>query len=148
MADNYDVYTEGGLPSNRQVWGVRSCKVTATEDSPLVGGDTYKLLELASDEVILSYALRVSVGNAPFTGLVSFFQGATELAALSDIGLDSVGTYVGNLAELAKGGVGDVGTISFVTAENITDAEFTFFAIVVNVKSLESKPVNPDGLAP
>lgn len=149
MADNVQVYTEGGMPSNRQVCGVRNTRIYGVTAQPLVAADDYLLFDLSADEVILGLGIEVMTASASAGTAVVSHRVDKDAAVGATIVTAADTTVVGKtaaiLTTLPKNGVGDSGVLSVKIAQ--TDADVNVYAIVANVAALET-PTALDTLAP
>lgn len=140
MATNIKVYTEGGMPSNMQVTGVRNTRIYGAGDTPLIAADDYLLFDLSADEVILSLGIEV-IGPSAVAGTAVVSHrvdkdaavGATIVTAADTT---NAGKTAALLTTLPLDGIGDTGVLS-VKIEQI-DADVNVWAVVARVASLET----------
>ena len=135
MAENVRVYTEGGMPSNFQVCGVRSTRLYGAESSPLIAADIYKMFDLSDDEVVLSYGVEV-ITAAPATSTFTVSDGTGALTALTAVDAEVVGKTAGVITELAGNGLG-ADTLSVVITGDV-NVDLNLYAVVARVATLET----------
>lgn len=129
MADNVQFYTEGGMPSNRQVCGVRVSRAYGNSDNPLTAGDLYKLFDLDENEVVLAMGIDVLTASAAGTAAVTI-DGVAIDAALTGVALTAVGKTAVPAASLPAAGA--TGVVE-VTLTGATVADINIYAVVANV---------------
>ena len=139
MAENVQFYTEGGMPSNRQVCGVRVTRVYNVAELPLIAADVYKLFDLDANEIVLSYGIDVLTAATDASAVtVAVSDGTGALTALAAVDLKTVGKTAGVLANLAGGGLGVADTLSAVVTGAVDGVDFNLYAIVANVDTPET----------
>jgi hypothetical protein len=140
MAEKNDFYTEGGMPSNRQVAGVRNTRVYSTDARALVAADLYNLFELDTREVILQIGVDVLTAAAAGTAAVTIDGTAVPGLTVAEIDLTSTGKVLSTFitgttpypAVLATGATVEI------TFTGTTEADVNVFALVMDVTSPET----------
>jgi hypothetical protein len=136
MAETTRFYTEGGMPSNRQVAGCRNTRVRANSDNPVTAATLYDLFELSADEVITTIGIDVLATSAAGTADVTL--GGVAVPGLASVVLTSTGkTYATFIAGTTPFPVDGTGTVE-VTFTGATEVDVNVFAVVTNVESLET----------
>jgi hypothetical protein len=133
MADNNKFYTEGGMPSNMQVCGVRNGRIYSADGDLLIIADAYNLFDLSADEVVLAYGIEVLVAatdGSAVTVTVSDGGGAV----LTAVDLKTLGKTMGVVATLDGSGIG-ADTLTAIITGATDDVDFNVFAIVANVEN-------------
>ena len=135
MATSVEKYTEGGMPSNRQVTGIRTADLVSAqlEAGLVVLGDIYNLFDLSADEVVLSIGVDVRSAAAALT-VLEVNVDAVAITGLTAVDLTAVAKSVGTVP--AAGATGVVNAIVTGGAGGGLDIDLSLWAVVANVKSL------------
>ena len=135
MATSNEKYTEGGMPSNRQVVGIRTADLVSAqlEDGLIVLGDTYNLFDLSADEVVVSIGVDIRSAAAAST-VLEINVDAVAITGLTAVDMTAVAKSVGTVP--AAGATGVVNAIVTGGAGGGLDIDFSVFAVVANVASI------------
>jgi hypothetical protein len=138
MAETTRFYTEGGMPSNRQVAGVRNTRVWGSAEYPVVVATLYDLFELDADEVITTIGVDVLTASAAGSADVTIGGTAVPGLATAQLDLTSTGkrlaTFIAGTTVFPAVGTGTV-EITFTGA---TVVDVNVFAVVSRVESPET----------
>jgi hypothetical protein len=134
MATSVEKYTEGGIPSNMQVLGVRVADLASVqlEAGLVVLGDTYNLFNLSADEVVLNIGVDNRSAAAASTE-VEVNVDAVANVLLAAVDLTVVGKTLGTA--IAPGTTGVVNVIVTGGAGGGLDIDFGIYAVVARVVS-------------
>jgi hypothetical protein len=139
MATKVQFYTEGGMPSNRQVCGVRNVRVFNNANALLVAADVYKLFDLDTNEIVLGYGIDVlSLATSASAVTVTISDGGGALTALTAVPLKTLGKKAGVISQLDGAGIGVADTLSAVITGEVAGVDFNLYAIVANVDTPET----------
>lgn len=131
MADNVDMYSPGGVPSNGQTIGVSAGDARASADNPIPEGVT-QLFRVEKGQFTLSYGLNVNVPASTYdltTGyppIFEFKEDGCDVATILAPSTLSV-TVVGGAETLIPSvGVSD-GRANYYLDNGLGDEHFVFF---------------------